>query len=471
MEKNPLGIIGLGVMGRNLGLNLIDHGYKISGYDRDNSKVRALKEESQGVASSFDSLEEFVHSLESPKKILFFVPAGQPVDQVIQELLPLLKEGDILIDGGNSFYQDTERRQKQLKDKKIFFIGMGTSGGESGARHGPSLMVGGDREAYEILKPMLEAISAKADGEPCVDYMGRGSAGHYVKMVHNGIEYGIMELIAECYDFAHKVLQWNEKQISDLFEQWSKEELSGYLIEITVPILRKKDDKTDDLLLNKVLDVARQLGTGAWTSEEALKLQIPTPTIDAAVVMRNLSSRVEERKEFNNQFDTHSSPPVLEPTVHQSIAQELKKALFLGIICTYAQGFSLLREASKNYEFGIELEKVAKIWRGGCIIRSKFLEKSRMAFSKNPNLSNLLLDPSISQEIKENNLVSSLRKFCSLSLSSELPIYAFLSTLSYFDGFRCGRLPANLIQLQRDYFGSHTYERVDSQGIFHTVWE
>ncbi|ACD82258.1 NADP-dependent phosphogluconate dehydrogenase [Candidatus Methylacidiphilum infernorum] len=471
MGKSDLGIIGLGVMGRNLGLNFLDHGYKISGYDKDSSKVQALKEESHGLSPSFDRLEEFVNSLQSPRKILLFVPAGKVVDLVIDELLPFLEEGDILIDGGNSFFQDTERRQKQLEEKKIFFIGMGTSGGESGARHGPSLMVGGPIEAYELLKPMLEAISAKADGEACVDYMGKGSAGHYVKMVHNGIEYGIMELIGECFDFAHRVLKWDEKKIADLFEQWSKEELSGYLVEITVSILRKRDDRSEDLLLNRVLDVAKQLGTGAWTSEEALRLQVPTPTIDAAVLMRNLSARIEERKAFNALFNGIEPIPVLDEPRLDSIADELKKALFLGMIATYAQGFSLLREASKHYEYGIALEKVAKVWRGGCIIRSVFLEKIRRAFSQNPQLLNLFLDPDISQEIKARNLVFSLRKLCGLAINSGLPFYAFLSSLSYFDSFRCGKLPANLIQLQRDYFGSHTYERIDVEGIFHTLWE
>ncbi|CAI9086563.1 phosphogluconate dehydrogenase (NADP(+)-dependent, decarboxylating) [Candidatus Methylacidiphilum fumarolicum] len=471
MGKSFIGIIGLGVMGRNLALNILDHGFTVSGLDKDLSKVVALKEESKEMASSFDSVENFIHSLEKPKKILFFVPAGHVVDQVIEELLPFLESGDILIDGGNSFFRDTERRQKELKNRNIFFIGMGTSGGESGARHGPSLMIGGDKEAYEHLRSLLEAISAKVEGEPCVDYMGRGAAGHYVKMVHNGIEYGIMELIGECYDFAHRVLKLDEKKISDLFEQWSKEELASYLMEITVHILRKRDDKSNDLLLNKVLDVARQLGTGAWTSEEAFSLQVPAPIIDAAVTMRNLSSRVEERKAYAQHFKSGLVSDISEETFSSPFYEELKKALFLSIICTYAQGFSLLSEASKRYDYSIDLEKVAKVWRGGCIIRSQFLEKIRGAFQANPQLSNLLLDPNIFREIEEKNLLGSLRNFCLYAIKVGLPAYAFLSALSYIDAFRSEKLPANLIQLQRDYFGSHTYERIDLEGTFHTIWE
>jgi 6-phosphogluconate dehydrogenase len=388
------------------------------------------------------------------------------VDSVIKDLQPLLEAGDLIIDGGNSHFTDTDRRTKMLKEKGIRFIGVGISGGEKGARYGPSMMPGGEMEAYQRVQAIFEAVAARVKGEPCVTYLGPGSAGHYVKMVHNGIEYGLMQLISESYDLMKRGLQMDNDQLADVFSRWNQQELNSFLIEITSKIFCKEDDKTDKRLIDMILGEAHQKGTGMWTSQEAMDLQVPAPTIDAAVTWRNLSDFLTERRAASRELH---GPDAKASVNQQAFVEKLKAALFASMILTYDQGFALLRVASKKYQYNLDLEAVARIWRGGCIIRAGLLEDFRGAYKAQVDLPNLLIDERIAGMVEERQ--SALREVVQNAAAWGLPVPGMMTSLAYFDGYRSAWLPANLIQAQRDFFGAHTYQRVDTDGVFHTQWE
>ncbi|MFI5385090.1 MAG: NADP-dependent phosphogluconate dehydrogenase [Fimbriimonadales bacterium] len=457
------GMVGLGTMGRSLLLNMADHGDAVAGLDTDPAKAAALKTEGAGkkVEGTTDP-RAFVALLRKPRAIMMLVPAGAPVDSVIASLSPLLDKGDIVIDGGNSYFKDTDRRGKELAAKGLEFLGVGVSGGESGARHGPSMMPGGTPQAYERVRKTLEAVAAKYDGEPCVALMGPGSAGHYVKMVHNGIEYGVMQLIAEAYNVMRRGHGMNNDQCREAFDAWDKGKLQSFLIEITATVLAKKDGNR--FLVDIISDKAKQKGTGKWTSQDAMDLGVPLPTIDAAVAARELSSLKDERVEASKRFAT---PPkdLSKEGLDKSLAN-LASALYCAVLITYAQGFAQLRTASEDYGFDLSLETVAKVWRAGCIIRSASLERIRAAYERTPSLRNLLLDEEYGSLVAGS--VLPLRGFIGFAIRREIAVPCFCASLAYFDGYRTERSPANLIQAQRDYFGAHTYERIDMPGTFHT---
>ncbi|SDJ10683.1 NADP-dependent phosphogluconate dehydrogenase [Chryseobacterium jejuense] len=458
------GIVGLGVMGRNLLLNMADNGYAVAGLDLDQEKADSLQAEAQEGHHIYATVqpEAFVKSLEQPRAIMLLVPAGAPVDGAIQTLLPFLDQGDIIIDGGNTYFTDTDRRYKELSSKGIHFFGMGISGGESGARRGPSMMPGGDKIAYERLRPIFEAIAAKVDGEPCVEFLGNGSAGNYVKMVHNGIEYGIMQLIAETYDIMKNVYHLDHETIQQSFEQWNKEELNSYLIEITADILKQKEG--DRYLVDLISDWAKSKGTGKWTSQNAMDLQVPIPVIDAAVNMRDMSKYKPERIQASKLLTWNNDKEIKNVSLDQ-----LKKGLYFAIITTYAQGLAQLKIASDAYGYDLHLETVCKIWRGGCIIRATLLEDFRKAFAAQSDLPNVLLDKQIATQLITAQ--SSIRSVLNEAIQNGTPVSAWMNALSYFDAYRSENLPTNLIQAQRDFFGAHTYERIDKEGVFHTRWE
>lgn len=466
MNTFDFGIVGLGVMGRNLLLNMADQKYAVAGLDLDADKVLSLTEEanSQHQIKATTAVEEFVGLIKKPRAIMILVPAGKPVDNVINNLLPYLDKGDILIDGGNTYFTDTDRRFTELSTKGIHFFGMGISGGEKGARFGPSLMPGGNKEAYERLRPIFESIAAKVNGEPCVEYLGNGSAGNYVKMAHNGIEYGIMQLISEAYDLMKRGYELDDATIQKVFEDWNNTELESYLIEITGHILKKKD--TDgQLLINLISDWAKSKGTGKWTSQNAMDLEVPLSTVDAAVAMREMSKNKPERIEASSKLIWNAEQT---NTDLPSAIETLKGALYFSILITYAQGLALLTKASKEYNYDLNLETIAKIWRGGCIIRSTLLEDFRQAYAKNGELKNILLDDSIAKTLTENQ--SNIRSTVQFAVQKGIPIAGLMNSLAYFDAYRSEKLPTNLIQALRDYFGAHTYERTDTNGIFHTEW-
>lgn len=460
------GIVGLGVMGHNLLLNMADQKFAVAGLDLDTEKVLSLTKQAdaQQLIKATTEVQEFVSLIKQPRAIMLLVPAGKPVDNAIENLLPYLDKGDILIDGGNTYFTDTDRRFTELSSKGIHFFGMGISGGEKGARFGPSLMPGGDRKAYERLRPVFEAIAAKVDGEPCVAYLGNGSAGNYVKMAHNGIEYGIMQLISEIYDLMKRGCNMDDDTIQKTFEDWNGTELQSYLIEITADIL-KKTDTNGKKLINVISDWAKSKGTGKWTSQNAMDLQVPLPTVDAAVAMRDMSKNKPERilaaqkLVWNTPKSTTDLPLLIE---------ELKGALHFSILITYAQGLALLTTASQEYKYGLNLETVTKIWRGGCIIRAAVLEDFRLAYLRNPELQNILLDDNIASSLNDNQI--SIRNTIQSAVQKGIPIAGLMNSLAYFDAYRSEYLPTNLIQGQRDYFGAHTYERTDRPGIFHTQW-
>ncbi len=465
-ERCDLGMIGLGVMGRNLLLNMADHNFVVAGYDRDPNQVDALRAEAEGRnIEAAASIKELVDVLRRPRTVMLLIPAGPPVDAVIEALLPYLEPDDLIIDGGNSHFQDTNRREKILAEKEIHFLGVGISGGESGARAGPSLMPGGQENAYERVQPLFETIAAKATAQPCVAYLGPHSAGHYVKMVHNGIEYALMQLIAESYDLMKRGLGLNGKALYTVFEQWNQSELNSYLVETTAHVLRWIDDRTGKRLVDVILDEAAQKGTGIWTSQDAMDLQVPTPTIAAAVAARDLSGYKNERVAASKVLK--GPAPEFQGQREPVIAQ-LHQALYAGTIITYAQGMSQLRAASRKYGYQLKLESIAGIWRGGCIIRAALLEDIRDAYIAQPELPNLLMDSLLSQRVMERQ--SQLRAVVQRAVEWGIPVPGLMSTLAYYDGYRSAWLPANLIQAQRDYFGAHTYERVDQGGDFHTQW-
>jgi 6-phosphogluconate dehydrogenase len=463
------GMVGLGVMGRNLLLNMADHNFAVAGLDLDAGKITYLQTEAQGnqKVMGTTSAVEFTQALRKPRAIMMLVPAGKAVDAVIQTLIPYLEEGDILIDGGNSYFPDTDRRGAELSAKGIHFFGMGISGGEKGARYGPSMMPGGDKAAYERLRPIFEAVAAKVNGEPCVTYLGNGSGGNYVKMVHNGIEYGIMQLISEVYDLLKRGYGFNDDELQRTFEQWNQTEIQSFLIEITAEVFKKTEEGTNEKLLNKILDKAGQKGTGKWTSQNAMDLHVPTPTIDMAVAMRDLSAYKEERVQASKQLEG-SSVTTTANVDKKELVEQLKNALYFAMVATYSQGMVQLQAASKTYNYGLNLQDVARIWRGGCIIRAACLEDIRKAYEKNNELPNLLLDDKIGGELLKRQ--EHIRSIIKTTVDKGIPMPAFMSSLSYFDAYRSERLPTNLIQAQRDYFGAHTYERIDQQGTFHTEW-
>ena len=469
MGQFEFGVVGLGVMGRNLLLNIADHGFAAAGLDLDDKKAAALQQEAnegQPVKGT-TSAQEFISLLKRPRAVMLLVPAGKAVDSAISSLLPYLEEGDIVIDGGNTYFTDTDRRVAELAEKGIHFFGMGISGGEKGARFGPSMMPGGDKQAYERLRPVFESIAAKVNGEPCVTYLGSGSAGNYVKMVHNGIEYALMQLIAESYDLLKRGLGFEDQELQAIFESWNNAELQSFLIEITADILRKKDDDSDELLVNLISDKARAKGTAKWTSQNSMDLRAPIPVIDAAVAMRDLSAYKDEREKASRLL-----APVLNTgsaVDKQDIVDSLKNAYYFAMINTYAQGLAQLHIASETYNYGLNLQDVARIWRGGCIIRALCLEDFRRAYEKEPKLSNLLLDETIAGNLLKRH--TDIRKKAKEAIDRGIPMPAYMASLSYFDAYRSARLPTNLIQAQRDYFGAHQYERIDRDGVFHTHWD
>ncbi|WP_339880766.1 NADP-dependent phosphogluconate dehydrogenase [uncultured Algoriphagus sp.] len=467
-NRNVFGIYGLGTMGRNLLLNMADHGFPVAGFNRHDDKVTLLKEESKGNSvQGFTDLTEFINSLKSPKTVMLLVTAGKAVDEVITEILPLLKKGDLIIDGGNSHFTDTDRRYKDLKEKSFHFIGMGVSGGEEGARRGPSMMPGGDMHAYQLVKPILETIAAHVNGDPTVAYMGPGSAGHFVKMVHNGIEYALMQLIAETFEVLKKGLHLNNEAIHTVFHQWNDGRLQSFLLEVTRDIFAFKNPGADHLLLDDIKDEAKAKGTGKWTSQIGMDLNLPIPTIDTAVSMRDLSKYKTLRVQAAAMYaDTTEMPLVDNPDEYIA---NLEQAFYFGMVTAYAQGMHLLYKASQEFNYDLELDQIAKIWRGGCIIRAAFLEDIYSAFSTNSKLEHLLLDKSIQSTLK--NSLPGIRTIVSDAAKYGLALPAYAASLTYFDAFRSEKMPANLIQAQRDYFGAHTYELIDKEGVFHTEWQ
>ena len=466
--KCELGLIGLGTMGTNLVLNMADHGFSVCVYNRTSEKTRQfLEQEAKGrrIRASF-SMEEFAGNLRSPRTALLMVPAGRPVDEVIGELLPFLSAEDLIIDCGNSRFTDTDRRNRDLSGKGFLFMGMGVSGGEKGARFGPSMMPGGPRQAYERVRPVLEATAAHVHGAPCVTYLGPGSAGHYVKMVHNGIEYGLEQLISETYDLMRRGLGLGNGELAALYGRWSKEETASYLMEITSRIFHHKDPETGKGLVDMILDVAGQKGTGRWTSQDALEQGVPTPNIDIAVALRNLSALKGEREEAARVL-SGPRPALAENREH--LVEKIKNGFYAGMIVTFAQGMALLRHASNGYAYGLNLADVARIWRGGCIIRAALLEEIGAAFQAKADLPNLLLDPGLGRALMQRQ--EDWRMVVGLGAGWGIPLPGLMSALAYYDAYRSAVLPANLIQAQRDYFGAHTYRRVDAEGIFHTDWD
>lgn len=456
------GMVGLGTMGRNLLLNMADHGAAVAGLDTDAAKVAALHSEGEGKkVKGFTDAKEFVANLAKPRAIMMLVPAGAPVDSVIASVGQYLEPGDLLIDGGNSFFKDTDRRYKELAAKNLGFIGIGVSGGESGARNGPSMMAGGSPESYARVQKLLEAVAAKVDGEPCVKLLGHGAAGHYVKMVHNGIEYGLMQIIAEVYDLLHRGAGKSNESIAAQFDEWNATDIGGFLIQITSEVLRTKDGDKD--LVDLVQDAARQKGTGKWTSQDAMDLHVPIPTVDAAVAARDLSTMKDERVAVAAALGSKTFP-----LQEIGLDSALTGALHTAIIAAYAQGFEQLRVASTVYDFDVNLADVASVWRAGCIIRSHLLAEYTRAFKAAPGLGNILLDKEIGAMAMKGRegLCETIRR----AMSSAIPVPSLMASLAYLDGFGSPRLPANLIQAQRDYFGAHTYERIDRPGTFHTDW-
>ncbi len=522
-------MVGLGTMGRNFLLNVADSGFACVGYDLDAEKRELLLNEgTEWDVTAAESPADLISKLKTPRAIMLLVPAGPIVDSVIAELLPLLAKGDLIIDGGNSHFADTERREAMLAESGIGFLGVGVSGGEEGARLGPSIMPSGNREYYKHVALIFESVAAKVNGEPCVAYMGTGSAGHFVKMVHNGIEYGLMQILAETYDFMLRVLKMDYREMSDTFSEWNNSELNSFLVEITAEVLKKEDAETGKALVEMVLDKAAQKGTGKWTSQAAMDLGVPIPTIDSAVSMRQISAQKETRIKIAEKIG-HTPPSESHQqkadgeTVHSELEtgpkaaraereveteasvqqsdqrtntetstgqinagklsqtaevraefnadrerslEQLKNTLLSSFIITYAQGLSLLQVASVEKKYGLDLAEIAKIWRGGCIIRSALLEQMRAAFAAEPDLPNLILNDDFAQILVRNS--ADWHTIIGEFSRSRIPSLCLSSALSYFEAFRSSRLPANLIQAQRDFFGAHTYQRTDKEGVFHT---
>jgi 6-phosphogluconate dehydrogenase len=467
MAKAQFGMVGLGTMGRNFLLNVAGHGFSCVGYDLDAAKRSLLLEEGKDAnVVAADDMPAFVAGLETPRRIMLLVPAGPIVDAVITELIPHLEPGDLVIDGGNSHFEDTERREKLLNEKNIEFLGVGVSGGEEGARHGASIMIGGNPDVYEHVRPMLEAASATVNGEPCAAHVGRSSAGHFVKMVHNGIEYGLMQLISEAYDLLKRGYRMSTEEIAALFAEWNEGELNSFLIEITATVLKKQDDKTGQPLVDLILDTAGQKGTGRWTSQVAMDLGVPIPTIDSAVTMRQISARKAERLAAARKLGVVVEELSVDEQLRESTIEFVREGLLAAFITTYAQGLSLLKTASTEKNYELDMVEIAKIWRGGCIIRAKLLEDIRQAFAAEPELENILVSDVFVPVLRRNQAL--LKAFVHFAASADVPCMSAAASLNYLKAYSTERLPANLIQAQRDYFGAHTYQRIDEDGIFHT---
>ncbi len=467
LQKCEIGMVGLGVMGRNLVLNMADHGFRVAGYDRNPAQIASLRmEAAERSIAGAPNVSDFIALLRRPRAIMMLVPAGAPVDSVIKNLLPHLATGDLIIDAGNSYFKDTDLRAVNLAAKGILFLGVGISGGESGARHGPSIMPGGPKEAYESVRPVFEAAAAHVDGTPCVAWLGPGSTGHFVKMVHNGIEYGVMQLLAETYDLMKRGLSMDDDELQVVYASWNQNEGNSYLIEITGHIFSKKDDKTGKRLIDEILAVAKQNGTGMWTSQSAMALQVPTPNIDIAVAMRAISA-VEREREQASALYQRIQPPFKGDRA--AFVTHLRRALHAAMIITYAQGFAVLAAASGKYKYHLDLEVVARIWRGGCIIRAALLGDICAAFHAQPALPNILVNSNLARTVMGHQ--DSLRQVVCQAVEWGLPAPGFAASLSYLDAYRSLWQPANLIQAQRDYFGAHTYERNDANGAFHSEWE
>ena len=469
MSKQQIGVVGMAVMGRNLALNIESRGYSVSIFNRSSSKtdeVIALHPDKKLVPTY--TVEEFVNSLEKPRRILLMVKAGEATDKTIQSLLPHLDKGDILIDGGNTFFKDTIRRNEMLANSGINFIGTGVSGGEEGALKGPAIMPGGQKDAYDLVAPILEEIAAKADdGAPCVTYVGPNGAGHYVKMVHNGIEYGDMQLIAESYDILRRVGGLTVEETAEVFKSWNTGELDSYLIEITADILTKKDPETGKPMVEVIMDTAGNKGTGKWTSQSALDLGVPLPLITESVFARYISTLKEEREVASKELSPIKVPD-LSNTEKQALVESVRKGLYFSKIMSYAQGFAQMRVASEEFDWNLNYGEIAKIFRAGCIIRAQFLQKITDAFERDPELKNLLLDKYflyVTESYQE-----AVREVVVTAVQAGIPVPTFSSALAYYDSYRSEVLPANLIQAQRDYFGAHTYNRVDKPGVFHFEW-
>jgi len=468
MQKSDIGIIGMAVMGQNLALNVENKGFSVSVYNRTGSRTKKFIEErakDKAITATY-SLDDFVKSLKRPRKVLLMIKAGEAVDSFIEKLVPLLAEGDIIIDGGNSHFKDTERRYRKVKGKGLLYLGTGISGGEYGALFGPCIMPGGDREAYSQLEDIFVKIAAHTEDGPCCSYLGPTSAGHYVKMVHNGIEYAVMQIIAESYHLMRNNLNMEIDEIQKVIQEWNSSELNSYLIEITEDILSKKDDFTGKPLVEMILDKAEQKGTGKWTSQSALDLGVPIPTITSAVDARILSSFKELRVSLSAKLKGETGEEKVEK---ESFLHHLKNACYASILLSYIQGMHLLFVASGEFGYSLNLSEVARIWKGGCIIRAKVLNLIKDVYTKYPNLSNLLLADEILNVLNERIL--SLRKVTIQAKKWGTPTLALSSSLNYYDSLRTTVLPANLIQAQRDYFGAHRYERIDKEGSFHTKWK
>ncbi len=464
MSKHEMGVVGLGVMGRNLTLNIADHGHSVVGYDKNPKKADLLRSE-KSDAVAVDSVEDLVKNLKKPRAILILVPAGDIVDAVIKDLVPQLESDDIILDAGNSHYTDTNLRADAMQSRNIRFLGVGVSGGEHGARYGPSIMPGGPQDAYDRVSGILTDAAAHVNGDPCVTWLGPGSAGHYVKMVHNGIEYGIMQLIAESYDLMKRGFGLGDSELHDIYAQWNDGMLSGFLMEITAQIFARMDDQTGEPLIDQILDAAKQKGTGKWTSQDAMELQVPTPTIDVAVAARNMSALEPEREAAS---DVLTGPKREWNGDRRAMLDNVERSLYASILIVFAQGMRQLAAASEAYDYGLKLADVARIWRGGCIIRAAVLEHIRSAFEQKPDLTNLLTAKPFSEDVMSRQ--DDLRIVVQTAATLGIPAPAMMASLAYFDSYRSAWLPANLIQAQRDFFGSHTYERKDQKGQFHTQW-
>ena len=466
LSQADIGVVGMAVMGQNLALNIESRGYAVAVYNRTQSTLHEFVQRAGGKRLlPAASLGEFAASLVRPRKILLMVQAGAAVDRVIADLRPHLEPGDIVIDGGNSYFVDTVRRAREAAEAGLRYIGTGVSGGEEGALLGPSIMPGGDRAAYDAVAPILTAISAKVDGDPCCTYIGDDGAGHYVKMVHNGIEYGDMQLIAEAYSFMKLALGMSHAEMHDTFAEWNRGELDSYLIEITTDILGKSDPETGAPMVEVILDQAGQKGTGKWTSESALDLGVPAPTIAEAVFARFVSALKEERVAAAARLH---GPAAAFSGDRAAFLEALRRALYASKICSYAQGFGLMRAAAAEHGWNLDYGAIAMIWRGGCIIRAKFLSKIKDAYERDPALANLLLDPYFTDIVHRGQ--EQWREVVATAATIGIPVPAFSSALSYFDSYRSATLSANMLQAQRDYFGAHTYRRVDRDGVFHTEW-
>jgi 6-phosphogluconate dehydrogenase len=471
LPKYQVGLIGLAVMGANLALNIERHGFSIAVFNRTWSRTEAFMQgpakEAKNLAA-FPTLREFVAALERPRRIIVMVQAGAAVDGMLEQLVPLLEPGDVVMDGGNSYFRDTERRERELAARGLQLLGTGISGGEEGALHGPCIMPGGARSAYELFAPILTKIAAQVSDGPCCAYMGPGGAGHYVKMVHNGIEYGDIQLICEAYDLLSQALGMSATELAEVFAEWNRGELDSYLIEITAKVLAYVDPETGKPLVDLILDKAGQKGTGKWTAQEALDLGVPIPTIDAALWMRNISAQKAERVVASGRIRGHRLDGVPRPERAQLVA-DVAQALYASKVASYAQGMAMLRAASEAYGWGLDLVETARIWKGGCIIRARLLDRIQAAYGRDRGLQNLLLDPYFAEVVDTHQLA--WRRVVDTGVRLGIPMPAMAASLQYVDAYRSARLPANLLQGLRDYFGAHTYERVDREGVFHTHWE